>query len=172
MLLKISGSILLVCLTVMTGCYSLNRLLHHTADTAESIAYGEVDSLGNDIQARLAGRLIDVSLNKPFQLAYDQTAAVGGTGLRLKFSAVTEESRCASDIQCTRAGRVTVLLLVSRNGAFTGSYSLTLSKADSRPETKKIDKYLIILNNVEPSVFTSYNRPLSSDYSLNLLVSK
>jgi len=48
----------------------------------------------------------------PFELALGQEARLGETGLRMEFSMVTEETRCAINVQCISPGRAGILLTV------------------------------------------------------------
>jgi hypothetical protein len=169
---KITRSLLLSTMLSLNGCFILNKIIHRSVDIVETVANDKIDSFENDVQARLNGKLIDANLNTQFQLAYDQTVAISGTGLRLKFSTIIEESRCAYDIKCNRVGQVTVLLMASRNGAYLGNYNLSLIQGSKDTPTKKIDIFTLKLNNVEPASFASYNRPLSNDYSVNLTIIK
>jgi hypothetical protein len=49
-----------------------------------------------------------VILGQPFELAVGETKTIAETGLQLTFATVTEDSRCAPDVQCTWAGRVVI----------------------------------------------------------------
>jgi len=52
-----------------------------------------------------------------FSLALGKTAALSGSDYRITFNRVTEDSRCAVDVQCVWAGDAKIELTVSRNSA-------------------------------------------------------
>lgn len=49
----------------------------------------------------------------PFELTFGQRVALDGTGLDVEFSNVSEDSRCASDVDCEQAGRAGIVLTVT-----------------------------------------------------------
>ena len=56
---------------------------------------------------------IEVQPNVPFELALGGKALLEGTDLRIEFSFVNEDSRCASNVTCTHAGRAIILLTIA-----------------------------------------------------------
>ena len=52
-----------------------------------------------------------------FNLALGKTAALSGSAYRITFNRVTEDSRCAVDVQCVWAGDAKIELIVSRSSA-------------------------------------------------------
>ncbi|HEX6629414.1 MAG TPA: hypothetical protein VF105_15800 [Gemmatimonadaceae bacterium] len=52
-----------------------------------------------------------------FSLALGKTATVNGTGFRITFNRVTEDSRCPVDVTCVWAGDAKIELIVSRTTA-------------------------------------------------------
>jgi hypothetical protein len=58
-----------------------------------------------------------VPLGQAFQLPYDHLVRVGDTGVRLRFDAVLEDSRCPRGVACVWAGRARVhVALMPREG--------------------------------------------------------
>ena len=57
-----------------------------------------------------------VPLEHPFVLALDDTVALDGTGVTLRFAAVVEDSRCPRDVQCIQAGQARLRLVLERGG--------------------------------------------------------
>ena len=51
-------------------------------------------------------------LNVPFEVEFGERVILDDTGLRVEFSLLAEESRCASQVQCVQAGRAGVVLTV------------------------------------------------------------
>jgi len=58
---------------------------------------------------------IMATLGVQFQLQINQTAAIKSENLQVRFSGVTEDSRCASDVQCVWAGRATIAVTIFKN---------------------------------------------------------
>ena len=52
-----------------------------------------------------------------FSLALGQTAALSGTGYRITFDRVTEDSRCPADVVCVWAGDAKIQLTIQRSTA-------------------------------------------------------
>ena len=52
-----------------------------------------------------------------FSLPLGKTATVSGTGFRITFNRVTEDSRCPVDVTCVWAGDAKIELIVSRTSA-------------------------------------------------------
>ena len=52
-----------------------------------------------------------------FSLPLGKTATVSGTGFRITFNRVTEDSRCPVDVTCIWAGDAKIELIVSRTSA-------------------------------------------------------
>ena len=59
---------------------------------------------------------IEASLGQEFSLAIGQKARITGENLEIRFKEVSEESRCARDVECIWAGRVVCLLEITQDG--------------------------------------------------------
>ena len=84
-----------------------------------------------------------------FVLEVGESAAVSGTGLRVRFDRVLSDSRCPADAICITAGEGVVAVAVSRDGrpaedvslrtdgpgsrAVVGDWALSLTKLDPYP---------------------------------------
>jgi hypothetical protein len=66
-----------------------------------------------------------------FELPVGKTAAVNGSGARITFKQVKEDSRCPTDVTCIWAGDARIELTISRNGSGDDTKFLTLSPATS-----------------------------------------
>lgn len=51
-----------------------------------------------------------------FSLAIGKTAAINGSGTRITFRQVREDSRCPTDVTCVWAGDAKIEVTISRNG--------------------------------------------------------
>jgi hypothetical protein len=54
--------------------------------------------------------LMGPKLEEPFQLQYGQTAVLQEGGLSIRFSGVTDDSRCPKDAACFREGDAAIVL--------------------------------------------------------------
>lgn len=110
-------------------------------------------------------------LNKEFDLKIGETALIKDQSLSLTVNKKTEESRCASDVQCIWAGQVSFELTLDNKG-IKENFTLT-KRADSEDlSVKKIGDYTIKLVKVLPETFKSDNTPKDSDYILTLKIEK
>ena len=67
----------------------------------------------------------EIALGEEFVLRVGQTAALdGGTGLRLAFEAVLEDSRCPVEVTCVWAGDAVVAIAVDGTGGDTKTLEL------------------------------------------------
>lgn len=66
-----------------------------------------------------------------FELPVGKTAALNGSGARITFKQVKEDSRCPTDVTCVWAGDARIELTISRNGSSDDTKFLTLSPANS-----------------------------------------
>ncbi|HKR08627.1 MAG TPA: hypothetical protein VJS39_05515 [Gemmatimonadaceae bacterium] len=69
-----------------------------------------------------------------FNLALGQTAALSGTGYRITFDRVTEDSRCPVDVVCVWAGDAKIRLLIDRSTAPADIRVLGLTPPNSESE--------------------------------------
>jgi hypothetical protein len=64
--------------------------------------------LGGPLAAQETEQPPQPALGQPFELAVGEMQTIAETGLQLTFTAVTEDSRCPSNVQCIWAGRVVI----------------------------------------------------------------
>lgn len=88
---------------------------------------------------------IGVDTGSQFELKRGQQASVTGTSLRIRFDAVTEDSRCPQGVQCVWAGNAAVNLRI-----MSSETSRTLNTGVD-PKNTTIDDYIITLVDVKPA---------------------
>ncbi len=86
----------------------------------------------------------------PFQLKINETALIRSENLTIKFTDVTEDSRCPKDAACVWAGQVTALARISKEGRVLGNYSLTRMPGAGVPAAIAFDRYAISLTGIDP----------------------
>ncbi len=109
-------------------------------------------------------------LSRELKLSVGQQVAVPGTRLRIKFTAVANDSRCPSDVTCVWAGNAAVKLELNGRGQGS-SVTLNSSKAGQFVCEAAYQGYKVKL--VELSPYPRSNRKIiPRDYRVTLLVSK
>lgn len=87
-------------------------------------------------------------LNLPFKLVMDHAAQIGSTGLQVRFSDVTEDSRCPADITCVWSGQVVIAIDVIRAGK--DPEKITLTSQNIYPIVHELSDYQLELLAVQP----------------------
>lgn len=111
-----------------------------------------------------------VNLGQTFSLQGGQTARITAEDLTISFDRLVQDSRCPSDVQCIRAGDVTLGLTVSK-ASTTQTLELTAGAAESASSAKFGD-YSLKLTEVRPTSKTSTQTLTVADYTISLNVSK
>lgn len=118
-----------------------------------------------------AGRLGEVKarLGEEFSLHIGQSVAITEEDLRIKFVEVSEDSRCAKDVTCIWAGRVTAVVEISTDGS---PQQLKLSQPGLTDEpAKQIYKEYELTYKVEPYPEKAEVEITADEYRLLLIVS-
>lgn len=100
-------------------------------------------------------------LGQQIHIKYDETVIIKSEGLSVKFSKVTEDSRCPSDVTCIWAGRAVVVVSISRDGNELGELTLAKGAGDEELSTGSIGGYSIKLMNVSPYPISTQEIKLS-----------
>lgn len=74
---------------------------------------------------------IVAELGATFSLPLGETVVLRGTGAKIKFVRVREDSRCPTDVVCVWAGDAKIELLLSREGSPNESRIMSLSTPDN-----------------------------------------
>jgi len=101
------------------------------------------------------------------ELAMGQSVEIDGLGIELL--QVVEDSRCATDLTCVWAGRVTVALGLWQERTYLGEFLLTLGEAASAAQVE-IGNHRIELSGVLPVPSTDIMPIDPADYSVILQV--
>jgi hypothetical protein len=124
-------------------------------------------SCGTVVQARPnpAARL-----GRPFRLRVGQRTLLRSEGLRIRFVAVTEDSRCPVGVTCVWAGNAKVQIEVSTNRRDRETLTLNTAGNATLPSEAQYQLFRVQLVNLVPR--PRANRKLAPrDYTLTLLVS-
>ena len=115
----------------------------------------------------------NATVGESFQLGFNQTLAVKPANIGIRFSNVTEDSRCPSDVRCISAGRATVQIQVIQNpsGNQMGQFNLTQSGATSASSNALVNGFTVTLQRVDPYPLSKVKLQLS-DYVITLIVNE
>lgn len=110
-------------------------------------------------------------VGRAFKLRAGRQVTLQGEKLRIRFAAVTGDSRCPSDVTCVWAGNAAVRLDVTTNGRSEESLTLNTAKGSSFASEAKNQGYKVKLVDLSP--YPRSNQKIAAgDYVVTLLVSK
>ena len=107
-----------------------------------------------------------VGIGGEFQLRPSEAATVEGTDLRVRFEAVTSDSRCPADALCVTQGDATAVFTVRAGGS---AASLALHTAAAEGRRGAAGAFTLTLVRLDPYPYAG--RPISApDYRASLRV--
>lgn len=110
-------------------------------------------------------------LGRPFTLRAGRQVTLKGEKLRIRFAAVTEDSRCPADVKCVWAGNAAVRVDVTTSGRSEESLTLNTGRGSSFASDAKYQGYKVKLVDLSP--YPRSDRKIAAgDYVVTLLVSK
>lgn len=109
------------------------------------------------------------SLNKPFQLKFDEAILLPDENIWVRFASVISDNRCPQDVQCVQAGEARIILSISvkDQNAIQIELSTTLDQA-----AVVVEGYQILLQAVEPLPPSSGQPTPEKDYVVTILISR
>ena len=112
---------------------------------------------------------VKASLGQEISLSIGQSTLIAGENLHIRFEEVAEDSRCAKNVLCIWAGRVTTVVEISMDGS---SQQLNLSQPGlTDAPAKAIYGEYELTYKVEP--YPEAGKEIAADeYRLLLIVSK
>ncbi|OBB36391.1 hypothetical protein A5752_17110 [Mycobacterium sp. 852002-51961_SCH5331710] len=114
---------------------------------------------------------VEARLDRPFVLAGGQQASLTGESLRLRFTAVPEDSRCPTEVECFWTGQARVIVMVDdgRAGEETVEFNTNPAPGQNR-QTVQTGDYELTLQALDPYPRTPDDPSPLSDYRATLLV--
>ena len=111
---------------------------------------------------------IQVQPNTAFDISVGQEARVVGSSMAIRFRAVTDDSRCPSDVQCVWAGNAIAQLRLTSSGqpAVDASLNTTLE-----PKAAQYAGYTVKLTGLKPVPLSGKPIP-AGDYVATLEVTR
>lgn len=111
-----------------------------------------------------------VRLEREFKLRPGQQVSVKGTKLRIKFTAVNEDSRCPLDVTCVWAGNAMIRLWIT-SGRGGKALILNTNKSSTLSDEAQFQGFKLRLVTLSPYPRTD-QKIAPSDYTATLLVSR
>ena len=112
---------------------------------------------------------VKASLGKEFTLAIGQNATFSSENLKIVFLDITEDSRCAKDVECFWAGQVSCVLQITQNG-ISEQVKLTQPGLSNTSDGQTVGNYNYRFT-VEPYP-VSTKQIEKKDYRLKMTVNK
>lgn len=110
-------------------------------------------------------------LDNELKLKAGQRAVLKRGGLRIKFLAVENDSRCPKNVTCVWAGNAEVLLEVSTHGGRGKEMKLNTNASRQTSDEGKYRGYMVKLIGLSP--YPQDGRKIAArDYTVTLLISK
>ena len=89
----------------------------------------------------------EVPLDQDFEIALGKTVAIAGTAQQVTFDAVTEDSRCPTDVVCVWAGNARVSLRVTA----AGTDSTIALNTGLEPHSATVNRFRLELRGLVPA---------------------
>ena len=110
-------------------------------------------------------------LGQEYALAFGGTVRFESEGLRVGFMDLQEDSRCPSDVTCTQAGRVKILMDTAHDASrLLGGFTLTLG-IDLEAASEEFQGYTVTLVDLNPYPISTQETRLQ-DYIATVVVTK
>jgi hypothetical protein len=116
---------------------------------------------------------VEFRLNDAFALAGGQDAVIAGDGLRIRFDAVLEDSRCPAQVECVWTGqaRIAVILQALEGPPKTVAFN-TNPAPGQNAQTATVGGYVIRLLSLEPYPQTPQDAIPLEEYRATIEVAK
>jgi hypothetical protein len=111
---------------------------------------------------------VQVSPGRQFDISPGQEVRVQGSDITIRFSMVSEDSRCAIDVQCVWAGNAVIRLTIAAPGKAASDVALNTTLD---PKSAAYDGYTVTLRGLKPQPRSGTPIP-SATYVATLEVSR
>ena len=113
--------------------------------------------------------VIQIVAGEPFTLKAGQKATFNDNELSISFASVSEDSRCATGVECIWEGQVTAVFRVVVAGEAVGDKSLTVR--GGLPDSIDFNGYTLSISAVDP--YPEHEVPIkAADYTATLTLTK
>jgi len=109
-----------------------------------------------------------IKLNQAFMLKVGQSVRPEGSGLKITFTSVKEESRCPKRVSCVWAGNAKILIEISKDDG--GPAALQLN-TNINPKSGRYSGYELSLEKLDPYPEAN-EQPKPSAYEATLILRK
>ncbi|MDT5008327.1 MAG: hypothetical protein QOJ24_5503 [Mycobacterium sp.] len=114
---------------------------------------------------------VDFALGQQFPLSGGQEATIAGENLRVRFTAVLEDSRCPTEVECFWTGQARIAVAVEPAGRAATIVDFSTNPAPGQNvRTADVDGFTVELKSLEPYPRTPDNGVALEDYTATLVV--
>jgi hypothetical protein len=117
-----------------------------------------------------AQQAVQAQLDVPFELQWQQEAAIEPEDIIIRFISFIEDSRCPSDVVCIQAGTATIRLSIEVDGQDAGQPTLVLGEGEDKASAT-FGQYVVRFVGLEPYPVSTVETG-REDYVAGLVVSK
>ncbi|MBD1891693.1 hypothetical protein [Coleofasciculus sp. FACHB-SPT9] len=136
------------------------------------LATEPITSPASQLLAQQNGKLIITQLNSEFQINLNETAILSDESIWVKFTDVTEDSRCPINVQCFWAGRAKIVVNIWKDSQNTGDFVLTTGGGNPALAVQNFDSnYNIKFVDLQPAPISG-SETQKSAYTAALVISK
>ncbi len=121
--------------------------------------------------AQQDGKLIITQLNREFKIGLNETAILPAENIWVKFTEVTEDSRCPINVQCIWVGRAKIVVNIWKDSQNLGDFVLTTGGANPALAVQNASNYNIKFVNLQPAPISG-SETQKSAYTAALVISK
>lgn len=136
-----------------------NRGFIHTESYLNALS-----KIKDKLSSFISKNIGDVLFGNEFQLKIGQSTQVKSENLEIKLESIVEESRCPTDLNCPRKGRVTFSIALSKDGKLLERADISSKYGENISEPLKIDKYSLEMIKITPEDYITHKVPKPPDY--------
>ncbi|MEW5861490.1 MAG: hypothetical protein AB1861_29605 [Cyanobacteriota bacterium] len=165
--------LLLLVLACVIG-FSIQSLSLAQKDTqlpSNPVQSAQITSPPSQSLAQQDGKLVIAQLNREFKIGLNETAILPAENIWVKFTQVTEDSRCPVNVQCIWAGRAKILVTIWKDSQNIGDFVLTSGGSSELAVPNFANNYNIKLVDLQPAPISG-SQTRKSAYIATLMISK
>ncbi len=136
------------------------------------LATQPIISPASQLLAQQNGKLIITQLNREFKININEIAILPDENIWVKFTEVTEDSRCPINVQCIWVGRAKIVVNIWKDSQNRGDFVLTAGGGNPALAVQNLDSnYNIKFVDLQPAPI-SVSETQKSAYIAALVISK
>jgi hypothetical protein len=169
---KIRLLLLVLACAIIFSIQSISLAQKDTQLPSTPVQSAQITSPPSQSLAQQDGKLIITQLNREFKIGLNETAILPAENIWVKFTEVTEDSRCPINVQCIWAGRAKIVVTIGKDSQNIGDFVLTSGGGSPELAVQNFAKnYNIKLVDLQPAPISG-SQTRKSAYIVTLIVSK